>query len=91
MVNNTFRALPAIYDAALEQDHWITARNEMTKPTGRKATVLLVVEHVGIHPYNVNQLSDLYRTHITSEDLQFYINNYSPLEIEAWQIMKTKA
>ena len=60
----------------------------MVAPIGAKATVLIVVEQGGSHPYNVNQLSDLYRTDISPEDLRFYLENLSPLEVEAWEFMK---
>ena len=82
-------ALPSIYDAAIEQDRWIAALNDMVRPTGAKATALIVVEQGNMQPYSVNQVSDLYRTHISPEDLQYYIENLSPLEIEAWERMKT--
>ena len=89
MVDHVLQALPAIYDAAIEDDRWIAALNDMVAPTGARATLLLVVEPEGSHPWSLNQFSDLYRTHLTPEEWQFYVKNYSPLEMEAWEKIKS--
>ncbi len=89
MFSDLLQTLPAIYDAAVEQERWIGALNDMVQPTGARATLLLVVEPEGTHPWSLNHVSDLYRTHLTSEEWQFYVENLSPLEMEAWEKIKT--
>jgi len=70
MANDTSRAISAIYDAVLSDEHWPAALDAFARHIGSVGAVLVAVDKVGL-PFTILQATSNYPI----EDVHYYFNN----------------
>jgi len=68
-MTQTFDALPAIYDAALSDEHWPQALTRFSREIGSIGSILVAIDQVGL-PFQVQKSS------YEPEQVEFYFRNY---------------
>ena len=69
MSHTAFSALPAIYDAALSDEHWPQALTQFSREIGAVGAILIAIDQVGL-PFHVQQSS------YDPELVNHYFQNY---------------
>ena len=89
MFDDVLRALPSIYDAAINSERWGAALDTTIPIVGAKQGGLLVSDLRESEPFSFSQHSAVYRSPSGKRKLQFYMENLVCWETEGWEIIRT--
>ena len=90
MSDPVLRALPAIYDAAINPDSWSEALDAAIPIVGAKQGGLLVSDLRDAEPFSFSHHSACYRTPIGRRNLKFYMENMVRWEADSWPVIRAQ-
>ena len=73
MENEILAATSKLYDASINQAHWVEALDRIAPMIGAKGSALLLLETLGQYSYSINQSSSIYPEHLK----KIYVEEYS--------------